>query len=83
VSAAALAARLADELAICATQGAGAPAPMVSMSMELLGDVPGSFAVSTSITRKTRTLVFVSADISAPDGARIATASSVHRVLAA
>jgi hypothetical protein len=37
--------------------------------------------IATNVTRKTRTLAFMSAEFVDEAGARIATASSVHKVL--
>lgn len=66
-------------LKACADEAASAPAPLVSVNMEFLSEV-GAASVSAAIVRKTRTLVFVSAEAKGSDGAPVATAASVHRV---
>ncbi|MBC7767991.1 MAG: hypothetical protein H7124_04330 [Phycisphaerales bacterium] len=79
MSSADVSAQLIEALKACANDDAVAPAPLVSVTMEFLSDAPAA-DISAGIVRKTRTLVFVSAEAIASDGARVATASSVHRV---
>lgn len=59
--------------------GEAASAPLISVEITWLtsGDVA---RVETRVVRKTRTLVFMSADGFSADGARVVSASSVHRV---
>jgi|CXWL01.1.fsa_nt_gi hypothetical protein len=65
---------------IVAALGAAAEgAPLVSVEITWLGTAPLA-RVDAKIVRKTRTLLFASADALAADGARLASASSVHRV---
>lgn len=62
-----------------ARDAAGAEAPLVSVTIEVLREgAPAS--ISTEISRKTRTLVFAAAQANAADGAPIAAASSVHKI---
>ena len=70
-----IAQRLTEALeAAAAREGASA---LVSVSIEVIA--PGAGAISASLIRKTRTLLFISAELR--DGERlIATASSVHKV---
>lgn len=75
-----IAAALTTALDKAAAQAAGAPCALVSMSWELLA-APASGAVETRIERRTRTLVFANAAFVDAAGARIASASSVHRVI--
>ena len=70
-----IAARLVEAL----NQAAGAQASLVSVEIAVLarGD---DARVETKLVRKTRTLMFMSADCVSDAGARIATAASVHKV---
>lgn len=68
-----------EALEAAAAHEAGAPCTLVSLNMELL-DAPAKGSVSVSVSRKTRTLVFLSAAFENANGARIASAASVHRV---
>jgi hypothetical protein len=71
----AIAARLIEAL----VAEAGAQAKLVSVSVEMLG--AGEAArVEARIERRTRTLVFAQADAFDEGGARIASATSIHRV---
>jgi len=63
----------------CANEAAGAEAPMVSITMEFVHDTASAISVAASVTRKTRTLVFIAAEARA-DGALVATAASVHKI---
>lgn len=80
MSDATIASRLIEAAISCAAEAANARAPLVSVSMEFLsaGDAA---SVAATITRKTRTLVFVHAEATGADGARLVTADSVHKVL--
>mgnify|MGYP000564594708 CR=1 FL=1 len=71
-------AQMIAALKSCANEGAGAEAPMVSVTMEFLRDASHA-DIATAVARKTRTLIFVTAEATA-DGERVATASSVHKV---
>ena len=76
-----IAAQLVAALTNIAKQAAGAEAPLLSMTMEVVGEgAPAN--VTATISRKTRTLVFAIAEAKAADGAPIATASSVHQIKA-
>ena len=65
-----------------AAETAGAGASLVSVAMEKLRDGEVT-RVEAKVERKTRTLLFLSAEAFTAAGARIATATSVHRVSAA
>lgn len=80
MSEATIASRLIEAAIACAAEAAEARAPLVSISLEFLGEGDAA-SVATTITRKTRTLVFVHAEATSPDGARLVTADSVHKVL--
>lgn len=54
-------------------------AALVSFSMEIVAPLADGQA-RVEVSRKTRTLLFLRADYVGSDGARIATASSVHAV---
>jgi len=74
-----LSARLLDAMASAAAQDARTA--LVSMTMEVLNQ--GELAhVEAKIVRKTRTLVFMSADAQTSDGTKLAAASAVYKVLA-
>jgi len=76
---AAISARLIEALSLAAAEAAGAPAPIISVSVEFVS--PGDVAnVKTRIERKTRTLVFTGAEAFDADGARIASATAVHKI---
>ncbi len=70
-----IAARLIEAL----TREAGVGASLVSVSLEMIAtsDVAD---VSVRVERKTRTLLFLSADATGVDGALIAEATSVHKL---
>lgn len=74
-----LSARLLEAMAGAAAQDA--QTALVSVTIEVLDQ--GELAhVEAKIVRKTRTLVFMSADAAASDGTKIAAASAVYKVLA-
>lgn len=76
----AIAARLINALEATADREAGAKAALVSVNIEMLTRADAG-SVSVQLSRKTRTLVFLSADFRSEAGSLIATASSVHKVL--
>jgi hypothetical protein len=79
VSESAIAAALVEAIAAAAREQAGADTVLASFSLEILA--PGAPArAAARIERKTRTLVFASADAFDAEGARIAAASAVHRI---
>ena len=78
----AIAVRIINALESAADREAGAKTALVSVTIEMLGPADtGSIEVSP--TRKTRTLVFLTADFVGENGARVAIASSVHKLPAA
>jgi hypothetical protein len=74
-----IAARLVDDLAAFAVKTA-AHAALASVAIDVLsaGDIA---LVEVRVERQTRTLLFLSADARDTAGARIASASSVHKLL--
>lgn len=76
----AIAARIVNALEAAADREAGAPTALVSVNIDMLARADAG-AIETSLVRKTRTLVFMSAEFRADSGERIATAGSVHKVL--
>lgn len=80
MSEAELSARLLAALKACANDSAGAEAPLVSMTTEFLREDMAAASVTAEIARKTRTLIFATAEARGADGAPVATASSVHRI---
>lgn len=75
----ALAARFTEALIAAAQEESGGQSALVSMAMEVI-DTREPARVETGVQRKTRTLLFMHADAFAQNGARIATASSVHKI---
>lgn len=74
-----VAAALVTALGAHADQVMGDATSLVSITIDVLGPAaPGD--ATTTLTRKTRTLVFLSAEFVTDTGARVATASSVHKV---
>ena len=74
-----LSARLLDAMAVAAAKYA--QTALVSLTMEVLDQ--GDLAhVEAKVVRKTRTLVFMSADAQTSDGKKLAAASAVYKVLA-
>lgn len=78
----AIAARLINALEAAADREAGAATALVSVTIEMLARADAG-AIETTLVRKTRTLVFISAEFRNDAGARIATASSVHKLVSA
>jgi len=77
----AIAARIVNALEAAANREAGAKTGLVSVNIEMLAPADAG-AVEVSTERKTRTLVFLRADFRSDSGARVASASSVHKILA-
>jgi hypothetical protein len=76
----AIAVRLINALEATADREAGAKTALVSVTVDMLSRADAG-AIEVKLTRKTRTLIFLNADFITGAGARIATASSVHKVL--
>lgn len=75
-----IAAQLIDALTVAANREAGAPTALVSATIDIVA--PSDTGVtSASLTRKTKTLIFMSADFLSEGGTHIATANSVHRLM--
>ncbi|MES1197417.1 MAG: hypothetical protein ABUL55_02220 [Pseudomonadota bacterium] len=74
-----IAARLIDALTKAAAEAAGATAPPISVSIEFVG-VGEAADLKTRVERKTRTLVFMAGEAFNADGARIASATAVHKI---
>ncbi len=74
------AARLVDALEAGADRESGGATVLISVTIDMLAH-ESIGAVEASLVRKTRTLVFMSAEFRSNAGERIATASSVHKVL--
>lgn len=72
------AARLTEALDQAATREAGAQTELVSVEVALLAHGGGS--VETALTRKTKSLLFMSAKLVGADAQTLATATSVHRI---
>jgi len=75
----AIAARLINALEAAADREAGAKTALVSATIDMLARADAG-RIDTHLERKTRTLVFMSAEFRTDSGDRIATASSVHKV---
>ncbi len=80
MSTSAIAVRLINALEAAADREAGAKTALVSVNVDMLTPADAG-AVTTQLSRKTRTLVFLSAEFRTDAGALIATAASVHKVL--
>ena len=64
-----------------AAAASGARAALVSVAIEMLH--AGAIAsIETKIDRATRTLLFMGAEAYGPDRMRVASATSVHRIIA-
>ncbi|HWA01710.1 MAG TPA: hypothetical protein VG841_15485 [Caulobacterales bacterium] len=74
-----IAARLTGALAAAADDAAGGATQLVSIAIELTSREAVA-RVETRAERKTRTLAFMSADAFDAEGARVASATSVHRI---
>lgn len=76
----AIAARLINALEAAADREVGAQTALVSVTLDMLARANVG-AIETTLVRKTRTLVFMSAEFRSDNGERIVAASSVHKVL--
>ena len=77
----AIAARLINALEAAADRETGGKTALVSVTIDMLARADTG-TIETKLVRKTRTLVFMSADFMSDAGARIANAASVHKVVA-
>lgn len=77
-----IAAQLVGALSAGADREAGGATALVSVNIDALAPATHG-AAEAQLVRKTRTLVFMSAEWLTSGGERIATASSVHKVLGA
>jgi hypothetical protein len=75
----AIAARMLNALEAAADREAGQKTALVSVTIDMLKRADAG-SVNLSVTRKTKSLVFMSADFVTDAGARIATANSVHKI---
>lgn len=75
-----IAARLIDALDAAAKRECGANTALVSVEITMLTRA-GAGHIEARLTRKTRTLAFLSAEITSDAGERIASAASVHKLL--
>lgn len=75
----AIAARLINALEAAADSEAGQKTALVSVTIDMITRADAG-NVSVSLTRKTKTLVFMAAEFVSDAGARIAAASSVHKL---
>jgi hypothetical protein len=75
----AIAVRIVNALESAADREAGAKTSLVSVTIEMLARADAG-AIAVTLTRKTRTLIFLRADFKAENGALIASASSVHKL---
>ncbi len=75
----AIAARIINALEAAADREAGAKTALVSVTIDMLAAADAG-TIEPRLARKTRTLVFMEAVFTADSGAKIATASSVHKV---
>jgi hypothetical protein len=76
----AIAARIINALEAAADREAQAKTALVSVTIDMLAAADAG-TVEPRLTRKTRTLVFMSAEFATDAGAKVATASSVHKVV--
>ncbi len=77
-----IAARLTEALEAAVSREAGANTTLVSVEITMAAP-PAAGAIRTALARKTRTLLFMSAELTGETGAIVATAASVHKLLAA
>ncbi len=75
----AIAARMLNALESAANREAGQPTALVSVTIDMLARADAG-QVNVSLTRKTKSLVFMGAEFVTDAGARIATANSVHKL---
>ena len=76
----AIASLLTEALDAAANDAAGVRTQLVSISIEMVGDANMGL-INTAISRKTRTLVFASAELVDEAGKRVAAATSVHKIM--
>lgn len=81
MSAAEVTAALIKALEGAAAREAGGPCTLASVNVEMLA-APATGQARVKIERKTRTMMFLSAEYLTEAGERIATAASVHKVIA-
>ena len=77
----AIAARLINALEAAADREAVAKTALVSATIDMLARADMG-TIETKLVRKTRTLVFMNAEFVSDGGQRIATAQSVHKLMA-
>jgi hypothetical protein len=75
----AIAARMLNALEAAADREAGQKTALVSITVDMLKRADAG-SVTATLTRKTKSLVFMSAEFVSDAGARIATANSVHKL---
>lgn len=75
-----IAARLVEALNAAADRETGARTALVSVEITMLTRADAGRSAAT-LTRKTKTLVFMGAEFVSAAGERIASAASVHKVL--
>jgi len=75
----AIAARMLNALEAAADREAGQKTALVSVTIDMLKRADAG-SINVGVTRKTKSLVFMSADFVSDAGARIATANSVHKL---
>jgi hypothetical protein len=75
----AIAARIVNALEAAADREAGAKTALVSVTIEMLSRADAG-GIETRLVRKTRTLLFLSAEFVTDSGVRVAAASSVHKI---
>jgi hypothetical protein len=74
----AIAARIVNALEAAADREAGGQTALVSVTIDMVARADAG-AIETALVRKTRTLLFMSAEFRSDSGERIAAASSVHK----
>jgi len=77
----AITARLTNALEAAADREAGAKTALVSVTIDMLARADAG-RIDVKLVRKTRTLVFMSAEFVSDRGQRIANATSVHKLSA-
>ena len=75
----AITARLTNALEAAADREAGAKTALVSVTIDMLARADAG-RIDVKLVRKTRTLVFLTAEFVSDSGARIANATSVHKL---
>ena len=75
-----IAARLVDALTATAAREAGSATALVSVTIDVVASGDAG-SIEATLVRKTRTLVFMSAELRTAAGDRIATAASVHKIV--